>query len=74
MPSISSAIPGMTGGKAAFERCVQLSEANECMLFGRPERPAVCGSLRPQLEMCGSSNEAAFVILAGMEAATRRGR
>lgn len=60
----------MPGGKAAFVRCVQLTEANECKLFGRPERPAVCGSLRPQREMCGEGNEEAFVLLGEMERAT----
>ncbi|MBP8171893.1 MAG: YkgJ family cysteine cluster protein, partial [Pseudomonas sp.] len=38
-PSISSAIPGMPNGKPAGQRCVQLSAANLCLLFGRPERP-----------------------------------
>jgi uncharacterized protein len=73
VPSISSAIPGMPGGKAAFVRCVQLTEENECKLFGRPERPAVCGSLRPQREMCGESKEQAFVLLGEMERATGSG-
>ncbi len=54
-PSISSAIPGMPGGKPAGVRCIQLSTENYCQIFGRPERPAVCGSLRPDQEMCGVS-------------------
>jgi len=52
-PSISSPIPGMPGGKPAGVPCVQLDEALRCKLFGRPERPAVCGGLQPSLEMCG---------------------
>ena len=70
-PSISSAIPGMLNGKLAGERCVQLSEDNGCRLFGRPERPAVCGSLRPSLEMCGQSATAAMEYLTQLECATR---
>jgi hypothetical protein len=38
-------------GKPAGVRCVQLSDDGLCALFGRPERPAVCSSLRPSLEM-----------------------
>ena len=54
-PSISSPIPGMPLGKPAGVRCVQLDERLRCRLFGRPERPAVCVSLRPSAEMCGDS-------------------
>lgn len=70
-PSISSAIPGMAEGKPAGERCVQLTMDNRCRLFGQPERPVVCGSLRPSLEMCGLSDEAAMEYLSQLECATR---
>lgn len=40
------------------------------MIFGRPERPAVCVDLRPQLEMCGKSNDEAFRFLHLMEIQT----
>ena len=70
-PSISSAIPGMPGGKPAGARCVQLTADNRCGLFGRPERPAVCVGLRPRGDMCGRSAEEALERLAAMEAATR---
>ena len=69
-PSINSPIPGMPKGKPAGVPCVQLDEALRCRLFGRPERPAFCASLRPGPEMCGGSREAAMVILAALEAAT----
>jgi Fe-S-cluster containining protein len=69
-PSISSAIPGMPGGKPAGVRCVQLDEANRCKLFGRPERPAVCSGLQPSREMCGETNEHAMVFLARLEVLT----
>jgi uncharacterized protein len=52
-PSISSPIPGMPTGKPAGVRCTQLDEDNRCMIFSDPRRPAVCGSLRASVEMCG---------------------
>jgi Fe-S-cluster containining protein len=69
-PSISSPIPGMPDGKPAGVRCVQLDERNACRIFGQPERPAVCVSLRPAASMCGSSRDEAMRILAAMEVAT----
>jgi len=69
-PSISSPIPGMPNGKPAGVRCVQLDEEDRCMIFGRPERPAVCGSLQPSESMCGSSREHALRFLGWLEDAT----
>lgn len=69
--SISSLIPGMPGGKPAGVPCVNLTADYRCGLFGKPERPAVCGSLPPSLEMCGTSNEEAYAILTALERATR---
>jgi hypothetical protein len=69
-PSISSPIPGMRGGKPAGARCAQLSDDNRCLIFGRPERPAVCASLRPAPEMCGSSAAEAMIALARLERET----
>ena len=68
-PSIASPIPGMPGGKPAGVPCVQLDDALRCKLFGRPERPAFCASLRPGPEMCGASRGEAMAILAALEAA-----
>ena len=56
-PSISSPIPGLPGGKPAGVPCVQLDEHLRCRLFGRPERPAVCGQLAPSWEMCGTRDD-----------------
>jgi uncharacterized protein len=70
-PSISSPIPGMPDGKPEGVRCVQLDAANRCLLFGLPERPAVCVSLRPSLEMCGESDAEAMAILIRLEGMTR---
>lgn len=70
-PSISSPIPGMPRGKPAGVRCVQLDEANRCRIFGRADRPAVCGGLKPSREMCGESREQAVRWLARLEEMTR---
>lgn len=72
-PSISSPIPGMPAGKPAGVRCVQLTDDNRCAIFGRPERPAVCGSLRAEPEMCGTDRRYALAWLAQLEAATANG-
>jgi uncharacterized protein len=69
-PSISSPIPGMPQGKPAGVRCVQLSEANQCMIFGKPERPPVCQSLQPSLEMCGATRDEALHYLFRLEQLT----
>lgn len=55
-PSINSPIPGMPKGKPAGVPCIQLDAENRCMIFGKPERPAFCASLQPNLEMCGSDD------------------
>ena len=70
-PSLSSAIPGMPLGKPAGVRCIQLTDDNRCRLFGSAERPAVCNSLQPSREMCGSSDAEALAQLTFLEQATR---
>jgi len=60
----------MPQGKPAGVRCVQLDASNRCLLFGKPERPAVCSSLRPTTEMCGDSREQAMQRLEMLERAT----
>ncbi|UVE16299.1 YkgJ family cysteine cluster protein [Pseudomonas sp. LS44] len=69
-PSISSAIPGMPEGKRAGERCVQLSVDNLCLLFGKPERPSVCGEFRADHLTCGDSRADAIRLLGWLEQAT----
>jgi uncharacterized protein len=63
----------MPGGKPAGVRCAQLTPENRCALFGRPERPAVCVSLRPSNEMCGRSDQEAMIRLTLLERATTPG-
>jgi hypothetical protein len=60
----------MPNGKPAGVRCVKLSEGGRCLLFGKPERPAVCVSLRPSEEMCGASAGEAHARLTQLERAT----
>jgi hypothetical protein len=69
-PSISSAIPGMPHGKPAGVRCIQLDSAERCLLFGKPERPAICVRLRPEPAMCGANRAEAMRLLAALEIAT----
>ncbi|MBP6514406.1 MAG: YkgJ family cysteine cluster protein [Steroidobacteraceae bacterium] len=69
-PSITSPIPGMPGGKPAGVPCVQLTADYRCALFGLPERPAFCASLKPSAEMCGDSREHAITWLADLERLT----
>jgi len=56
--------------KPAGVRCIQLDLQDRCQLFGRPERPAVCLSLKPELQMCGESRQQAMQWLGWMELAT----
>jgi hypothetical protein len=60
----------MPDGKPAGVPCVQLTADGRCALFGKPERPAVCTSLRPMRSMCGASREEALAILARLEGLT----
>ncbi|MFZ5945790.1 MAG: YkgJ family cysteine cluster protein [Bacillota bacterium] len=69
--TISSSIPGMPHGKPAGVRCIQLTSDNKCLLFGKPERPRVCSSLKPSNELCGDSNEEAFRNIYYLEQATK---
>lgn len=61
----------MPHGKPAGIPCVQLDDALRCRLFGRPERPAVCASLRPSNEMCGATQADALSRLDTLERATQ---
>lgn len=69
-PSISTPLPGHPRGKPAGVACANLDEQLRCRLFGRPERPAVCGSLQPSIEMCGDTREQALRWLGWMESST----
>jgi hypothetical protein len=53
---------------------VPLLDDYRCALFGLPERPAVCLSLRPTNEMCGTHRDEAMARLNAPELATRPSR
>ncbi|MDQ3056370.1 MAG: YkgJ family cysteine cluster protein [Pseudomonadota bacterium] len=69
-PSITSAIPGMPFGKPAGVPCVNLDDDYRCSLFGQPERPSFCASLKPDPTMCGPLRTEAFAILDALEIET----
>ncbi|MGH8026850.1 MAG: YkgJ family cysteine cluster protein [Pseudoxanthomonas sp.] len=69
-PSITSPIPGMPQGKPAGVPCVQLDDDLRCKLFGKPERPRFCASLRPSQEMCGMDRTQALAYLSNLETVT----
>jgi hypothetical protein len=61
----------MAAGKPAGLRCIQLTPDNRCLLFGLPERPAVCISYKASPDFCGSNCSEALDILEELEDATR---
>lgn len=68
-PSISSAMPKMPQGKPAGVPCAHLTEDYKCELFGKKERPTVCGGFKAELDFCGNSREEAIKILSDLEKA-----
>jgi hypothetical protein len=73
-PSLSSAIPGMAGGKPAGIRCGQLARDNRCRVYGMPGRPAVCISYQATDEFCGATREDALRFLTELERVTTTDR
>ena len=69
-PSITSPLPGMPHGKPTGVRCAQLMDDMRCAVFGKPERPAFCGGLKPSTDMCGADREAALLWLTQLESMT----
>ena len=52
---------------------IMRNQRHRFRLFGRPERPAVCRSLRPEHEMCGADRQAALQWLTELEVRTGQG-
>ena len=69
-PSISSPMPGMPDGNPAVIRCFQLTENNQCKLFGTPERPAVCSDFNAVVDVCGHDDQQALALIATLETLT----
>ncbi|WP_392566856.1 YkgJ family cysteine cluster protein [Utexia brackfieldae] len=69
-PSISSAMPEMPAGKPANLACPHLDSDYRCRIFHDPARPAVCGQLQPNAEMCGDNRQQALCFLAKLEKET----
>lgn len=65
--SISSSIPGMPQGKPAGVRCIHLTNDMRCSIFGKPERPEVCGKFQAEELICGKSRDEAIEIIAKLE-------
>ena len=61
----------MPNGKPAGIPCLHLDQKFRCQLFGLPERPAFCRSLKPSPDMCGNSREEALEILSRLERLTK---
>src|SRR5271169_4922540 len=69
--SISSNVPGMSKGKPAGVRCIQLTPNNLCAIYGMPDRPMVCHSYQIS-DTCGQNREEALHLLAELETITKQ--
>ena len=66
-PSISSFIPGMSQGKAAGVRCIQLDDNLLCKLIDSPTRPKVCINFNFDPLICGTCQKEAMEIMDFLE-------
>ena len=70
-PSITSALPGMPGGKAAGEPCVNLDpDTHKCTIWGTPAYPEVCRRFQAAPDTCGTSRVEALELLTILERST----
>ena len=60
----------MPDGKPAGVRCIHLDAEFLCAIFGRPERPAVCGGFKAEEQLCADDRESAIRMLGWLEQAT----
>jgi hypothetical protein len=60
----------MPEGKPAGVRCIHLNAEFLCAIFGRPERPAVCGGFKAEEQLCADDRESAIRMLGWLEQAT----
>ncbi len=69
-PSINKPFLGMPEGKPAGVRCVHLNDQMRCEIFTSPERPKICGDLKPEPWFCGETKEQALKIISDLEKQT----
>ncbi len=70
-PSIHSPLPGMPGGKAAGEPCVNLDPGTFlCRLWGTADYPDLCRRFAPAPEHCGATRSEAIHRLSVLESQT----
>ncbi len=62
--------PHMPHGEPAGARCANLTDRNECILYGRKERPPFCLGWQPMMEVCGQAFEDAMSRISALERAT----
>ena len=67
VPAIHTPFFGMSGGKAAGQRCVHLTVDWLCGLFNDPRRPECCSQFLAEPEYCGNDRDTALILLAGLE-------
>ena len=71
VPSISTKTSLLPEGKLAHTPCIHLDEVYRCKIFNHTDRPQVCASLKPTIEMCGTSRVEAMAYLTWLEEATK---
>ncbi|OUS03032.1 hypothetical protein A9Q81_08010 [Gammaproteobacteria bacterium 42_54_T18] len=57
----------MPAAEPAGVRCIQLSTDNYCLIFGKPERPDVCGRFTACPDVCGTNQEEAITLITELE-------
>jgi Fe-S-cluster containining protein len=67
VPSISSPIPGMPGGKPAGVPCIHLTAGLKCGIYHDPARPDVCNNFKADPLVCGNNREEAISLLEALE-------
>lgn len=67
--SISSPLPGMSKGKPAGERCVNLN--NNCRCKVHSDKPNVCKNFKPTKEFCGNNKREAIYNIRRIERETK---
>lgn len=67
-PQITSALPNMPMGKPAGVRCVNLGDDLLCQVY--LDRPDVCKGFTPEEITCGTSHEAAILLISDLETKT----